>query len=313
MDCRLRHGGGFLLERRGVVNEPRRPKLRRSTHPRTVERCDAWVEPPLLPYHARVGGSGQLRLWASALVGVGLAQAILAGGCAPELRAVDLADLGRRHPASLVLHTEQNQNLWAATDAPAPLVGPVVIALASYSAGSRIVRDTGLVDPTPTLGEALGRDFAHAHGLKIVSAGAVHWPDPRDNPPIDRGSADLILDVRTTSWSIDDVPWTYVWTPSKQYFVHLELALKLYDGRDGTVLAERICVGDDPKIARAQKARSVEQARALESEQLSWVELMEDRGAGLKEQVTRAAARCDLELRSKVLRLPPAQAAAAPP
>jgi hypothetical protein len=201
----------------------------------------------------------------------------------------------------MLIFTDRNDELDAAPGFEATWF-PLGYVVTSAIAGRRIRENTGLADPGPQLGEAMGHDFARAHGLDLVQV----LDDPAvvagyRRPPV--AGADLILDVRTASWSIDPVPWQYALTDPKRYAVHLEISMKLSDSRDGAVLVERACVGDDPRIARARAARSIDEARGLEADMSTYPELLADGGVRLKAEFARAAARCDAELRAKALLL----------
>ena len=113
-----------------------------------------------------------------------------------------------------------------------------------------------------------------------------------------------MLELRTVEWGFVPAPWQYRFqTGPKRFGVHLEVELTLTDLRDGSVLVHHTCIGDDPRLAVAQRATSVRAARDITDGLPTFGELVADDATLLRAEVLRASVRCDDVFRGRVLHL----------
>jgi hypothetical protein len=206
--------------------------------------------------------------------------------------SLDFGDLGSRKAATLMVFSKSNKMF--------ELTGTPLRGLKEVVDGSG-----GIVDPTLALAERLAADFARAHELSLVQLPmdrSDYFASEYGGQP--RRGADLLLDLMTTDMGVNPVPWQTVFQTSPLRFaVHFEANMNLIDLRDHDLLVSRDCVGDDPRIARARKARSLEQARALTADFPTAAELEVDGAQRLRSELAQAVARCLADFRSKGLRL----------
>jgi hypothetical protein len=227
------------------------------------------------------------------------------GGCR-SVRPLDVDDLRHRRPQTLLVYNEENDAFLLNDDvggySPLGLLGGVAMVAGQARRGTKLRESSHAVDPTPRRAEALGGDFARANQLEIVHL----EPEPAKDGVVyqrrPRGGADLLLELRTASWGLDVLPWTGLFDKSR-CAVHLEVELKLTDLRDGAVLAERSCVGDDPLATDARRSRSLTRAQALTARLPTCDQLTAEEGLLMKAELARASVRCDDDFRENVLEL----------
>lgn len=174
-------------------------------------------------------------------------------GCHRAWSPLDRAALSRAKPQSLLLVQQPTTDFYEEqTGGP----GGLAIALA-MTANGRTIRDQyGLVDPSTRLGPEIADAISVQYGLRlqvvtekekgkrqIERPGGPKIERSPPNAPRFRPDTDLVLEVRTSRWSLDVAP-PYV----NRFRIRYAVKVKLTDNRDQRVLAVGECVGDDPNL-----------------------------------------------------------------
>lgn len=213
---------------------------------------------------------------------------ILAGlvACAHDRSRLEATELRRRNPRTLLLYLEPNEQFDAhQASVLALMLSPAGAVLGTLAEGERFARERAIEDPSFRIGEGLADALSRSYGLDRVTA-------TQDSPagaavPVKRhprAGADLILDVRTTTWGIGFARSQRL----GRYAAHLQMEAILTDIRDGKVLARGTCVGDDPRTFDGHR----------------YDDLVANDAALVKHELAWAGDRCGRILRAKVFSIP---------
>jgi hypothetical protein len=151
----------------------------------------------------------------------------------------------------------------------APLAGVVGAMLAPSLTGAQVLRENNLADPAPLIAVGLSQPIARTYGLKVTAPKPT--VDARGQPGWD---TQLVLQVRTTRWSLDYFPGL---TGRSRYRLFYRADLELRDTRDQRVLATGRC--DAPTSGSAEGAPTYD-------------ELMFSKASLLRQKMLDAASYC---------------------
>lgn len=199
--------------------------------------------------------------------------------------------IAARHGGTITASVREKPDFSAMTAGKA-MFG-MIGAAAMISAGNEIVRTNGVEDPAVVIGDRLMADLAAAHSLNVKArSNAIAATNEPDKLASLYPETDLLLDVQTVNWST-----VYFPTDWNSYRVIYSVKLRLLDTHKGKMVAEGFCARVPEKSDDAP----------------GYDELLADNAAVLKRELAIATDYCVGELRSKVLSLPPATAAASLP
>lgn len=193
--------------------------------------------------------------------------------------AVNQLTLRQLHGGTIV-STVRGKPSFSANTAGKAAFG-MIGAFAAISAGNAIIRDDDVADPAVQIAQALQGDLAREYGLNEVhSTVQAESADPVQLAK-EYAGATLVLDVQTINWSF----W-YFPTDWSRYRVMYSAKLRLIDTRNARLIAEGFCARMPAKTADTPTRP----------------QLLDNRAAGLKQQLASAADYCIRQFREKALR-----------
>ena len=151
---------------------------------------------------------------------------------------------------------------------------------AAFKAGNKIVRDNAVEDPAVAIRDALLEDLARSWQLTIIPVSGMATGSSLKATAKQHPNADLLLDVRTFGWG-----FIYFLTDLRHYHVIYSVKLRLFDSRKSAVIAAGYCVREPYNTRGAP----------------SYDELLANRAARLKEELSKVGGECLAELRTNVI------------
>ena len=205
---------------------------------------------------------------------------ILLSGCvSTKTVKVNKEELKLLKPSSMALTSREKPDFSALTADKAMFA--LVGAVASISAGNKIIFQNNIEDPANYIQAELAKEISTSYNLKInteevkkidtskVSKIAENFPE-----------SDLVLDIETTNWS-----FVYFPTDWDNYRVLYNAKLRLIDTKSSSIIAEGFC-SQVPKQTDSSP---------------SYDELLANKAERLKQELKVAANKCISEFKTNVL------------
>ncbi len=153
---------------------------------------------------------------------------------------------------------------------------------AAIAAGNKLVRETGIEDPAPSIGTAFAEDLTKAHGARFAGkSGAIAESDDVSEVVQLAKDSDYALDVATHGWS-----YIYDGFKFSDYFVGYSANMRLIDVGSAQVVASGRCAYDPKKAGKTA---------------VSHDRLLENDAAYIKQELAAAAEVCVQQLSAAIL------------
>jgi hypothetical protein len=173
-------------------------------------------------------------------------------------------------------------------------VGGILVVGAMADAGTRIVREYAVADPTSSIARLLSEDLQRRYGLALAPQSLYIADDDPKQLSAAHPSADLVLDVSIVNWSLEPLPHD-----TQKYRVRYTAKLRLIDaklvhlidGKRGIVIADGSCSYIPEETPNAP----------------TYDQFLANGAQRLKPELELAARFCVDEFRSKVLSSDPAR------
>lgn len=158
-------------------------------------------------------------------------------------------------------------------------IGGAIGGASMTSKGNKIISENEVPDPAEIIGATLVNDLATKYGLIVKQPNVRSSSNNMNAIALDYSDADLVLDVQTRSWGFAYLPMDW-----NNYWISYTAKLRLIDTKTGDELATGSFAYDSRDNA----------------EHPSYEQLVNNKAAGLKQELIKAQDQCILESRQRI-------------
>ncbi len=189
------------------------------------------------------------------------------------------SSVGSAYRGKSITYAVREKPYFSVTTTGIAVFGPLG-SLVTADKGNKIIRENDVPDPATTIGATLVNDLATKYGLvvKQPTKRASSWKTAQ--VASDYSNADLVLDVQTHKWGFVYFPMDW-----NNYHIMYQAKLKLIDTKKVVELASSSVSYDSKKY---------------NSQHPSYDQLINNKAAGLKQELKKAESHCIIDFRKRV-------------